>query len=232
MLAGVMHMLRITLLGVLLALAAFPALAAEQCPRPPGIPEPRLEFSVTQSQLVLHHDVDLLGLPRIQGHVETVPPGSALQGLTFSNDKLEIGISWRMQRFSNGNVCLWIDKVTATLGLPEQQVYVAANYPEGSCEYRAILAHENRHVAINRDTVQAHVPAIRQALLEGIRASNPLFLSTEPDKQLLARRLQSFTNMEFQVMRAELRQRNGAIDTPEAYRQQQKDSGCRNWKMK
>lgn len=216
----------------MLALTAFPALAAQECPRPPGMPEAKLEFSVTQSRLVLHHDVDLLGLQRIQGHAETVPSGWALQGLTFSNDKLEIAISGREQHFPNGSVCLWIDKVTATLGLPELQVYVASNYPEGSCEYRAILVHENRHVAINRETVQAHVPGIRQSLLDGIRASNPLFLSSQPDRQLMARRLQSFANVEFQVLRAELRQRNGAIDTPEAYRQQQRDSGCKNWKMK
>jgi len=225
-------MIRLTAMGCLLLtfLPAVPALAMPACPRPGGVSDPTLDFQTLDPRLVLHHDVDLLGLPRVEGHMETVPRGWTLQGLTIANDQLEIRATWREQHFSDGRVCLWLDKVTARLGMPEQRVYIAADYAEGSCEYQAIMAHERRHVEINRQTVQAHASAVRRAIVDGIRESNPLPLSSPPDTQLVVRRLQAYARPEAQQMISELRQRNGAIDTPDAYRREQAQSACHHWK--
>ncbi|HVI50436.1 MAG TPA: hypothetical protein VM661_04430 [Candidatus Sulfotelmatobacter sp.] len=207
------------------------ASAVPACPRPAGLADPVLDFQVIEPKMVLHHDVDLFGLPRIDGHMERAPPGWSLQGITITSDQLVVGASWREQRFSDGHVCLWLNKVTARLGMPEQRVYVAADYPEGSCEYNAILTHERRHVEINLTSLRAHAGAVRRALMDGIRESTPLPLSgPTTDKDLLARRLNTYARPEIQQLQMELKYRNGQIDTPDAYRNEQRQSGCRNWK--
>lgn len=208
-----------------------PAWSAPSCPRPAGLAPAELDFQVIEPRTSLHHDVDLFGLPRISGHMESAPPGWAIQGLTLASDSLSIGVNWKEQRFSDGHACLWPVKVTARLGMPEQKVYIAANYPEGSCEYNAILTHERRHVAINLGVLRSYAGAVRQALLEGIRQSSPLPLSAPTsDRDLLARRLNAFARPRLLQMQAELKFRNGEIDTPAAYREQQRQAGCRNWK--
>lgn len=207
------------------------ALAEMSCPRPPGLAEPVLDFQVVEPRVVLRHDVDLRGLPRIDGHVEQLPSNWTVQGLTMLNDRLDIQASWKEQRFSDGHVCLWPQAIKVMLGSAEEKVYVAADYPEGSCEYNAILGHEKRHVAINGESLRAHAGQIRQALMEGIRASTPLPLSQPTaDKSLLSRRLSSFAGPAVSQLRTDLMARNHEIDTPDAYRAEQARSGCRNWK--
>jgi len=216
---------------LLLMLAGAPAFAAPSCIRPPGVGEPSLDFQVREAQVMLHHEVDLFGLPRLQGHMESVPSGWAIQGLTLASDQVSLQAAWKLAPQPDGGVCLWIEKVTAVLGMPEQRVYIASDYQPGSCEYEAILAHERQHVEINRRTLHDHADGIRRALWDGIRQSSPLYLSVKPsDNQLIPRRLMSYLSGETQRLQSDLRQRNGAIDTLDAYRRQQQASGCKHWR--
>lgn len=218
------------LLGLLvMVLLPVEGRAEATCPRPNDLSAFEFDFHVYEPRLVFRHDVDLLGLPRVEGHMETPPNGWTLQGLTITSDQLEIHAGWKEYHLSDGHVCLWINKLQVTVGMPEQRVYVAANYPEGSCEYNAILSHERQHVAINREVVQTYAGSIRQSLVSGVRDINPIMTRGSADGPAVLRRLQSAARPDMQAMQAELHRRNGAIDTPDAYRRQQQLAGCSHW---
>jgi hypothetical protein len=162
--------------------------------------------------------------------MEVPPRGWVLQGITLTNDHLEIRTKSYRQSLRDGRVCIWLTAVEATLGMPEQHVYVAADYPEYSCEYKSVLAHENKHVEINRRVVRAFADPMRKALPDGVTKVNPLIFSNAnvQDSQITGF-LYSLMRPTWEALYAELKRQNGAIDTPDAYRQEHAASGCKNW---
>jgi hypothetical protein len=205
--------------------------ATPPCPKPAQIQLPAaVSFRVFEPKVVFRHDVDLLGLPRVEGHMEVPPQGWVLQGITITNDHLDIRTRTLRQTLPDGRVCIWLSWVEATLGMPEQHVYVANDYPDYSCEYRSVLAHENKHVTINRRVVQSFAEPMRKALQDGVTKVNPLIFSNAgvQDNQITGF-LYTLMRPTWDAMRAELKKQNGAIDTPDAYREEHAASGCKNW---
>lgn len=224
-------MKRRLLFAILALLVSSAPVSAAECKRPADLPEPELQVTVLEPRVVLRHDVDLFGLPKVGQGVDAIPAGLTLQGLTRHTDMLDVRVAYREVTMPRTRqACLWIEKVTATVGLPEQMVYIAADYPEDSCEYKAIRAHEDLHVEINRQAAQDFAPLIREALQNGIADSLPLVTPIRHDDAILARRLRSYAESGFHAMQDEMRRRNAAIDTPEAYKSLSEDSGCTAWK--
>ncbi len=222
------------LLTLMLICLAAPAAWAGACPAMPGLPPPQLEFLLQAPRMRLHHDVDLFGLPRLANHMETPPRGWALQGLTVAQARLTLTARWRQMRLrGGGGVCVWLDQVKAVMGVPEQQVYVAANYPEGSCEYNAILRHERLHVGINARTTAAFAAPMRTLLWRTILDNRPLLLRVDSvDPAMVIGRLQAGVRPEMARLQSVLRARNGVIDTPAAYRRQELQAGCHRWRIR
>lgn len=216
---------------MLMVVSATSHAADPPCPKPPQIQLPaQVSFRVFEPRVVFRHDVDLLGLPRVEGHMEVPPRGWVLQGVTITNDHLDIRAKTARQTLRDGRVCIWLVWVEATLGMPEQHVYVANDYPDYSCEYRSVLAHENKHVAINRTVVQSFAEPMRKALQDGVTKINPLIFSNGniQDSQITGF-LYTLMRPTRESMLAELKRQNGAIDTPDAYRQEHAASGCKDW---
>ncbi|MDR3438249.1 hypothetical protein [Telmatospirillum sp.] len=222
------------LCGAVLSLAFLSdgATAAENpCPKPPQVQLPaQVAFRIFEPRVVFRHDVDLVGLPRVEGHMEIPPRGWVLQGLTITNEHLEIRTKTARQVLPDGRACIWLFWVEATVGMPEQHVYVANDYPDFSCEYRSVLAHENKHVSINREVIRSFAEPVRKALQDGVTKINPLIFSNAnvQDSQITGF-LYSLMRPVQETMHAELKRQNGAIDTPEAYIQEHAASGCKNW---
>jgi hypothetical protein len=104
--------------------------------------------------------------------------------------------------------------VEATLGMPEQHVYVANDYPDYSCEYQSVLAHENKHVQINRTVVQSFAEPMRIALQDGVTKINPLiFSNTNVQDSQITGFLYGLMRPTWDRLRGELKRQNGAIDT-------------------
>jgi hypothetical protein len=74
-----------------------------------------------------------------------------------------------------GGYCVYLSEVNAEYGYRSHDVFVASEYRPGTCEYNAILDHENQHVAINRATVREAGPALRQELEQSLQTMPPKF---------------------------------------------------------
>ncbi len=208
-----------------LALAALPAGARAQCPRQPHAVA--IDIEVPTPRIVYHHDVDLFGLPKLEHHSERPPKGWTILGLTKISDQIHYRLQWGMLPLADGRVCVYLQHLNVLLGDAEMHVYVAAEYPEDSCEYKVILAHENTHVRFNLETLRDWMPSVRASLSESALRKFPVIYPAPPKAEDLVAYLSENMHLVAERMDEDMAQRNATIDTPEAYHKT--SLLCTNW---
>ena len=65
-------------------------------------------------------------------------------------------------------VCYWFDKITVTLHIMPT-IYIASEFPPGSCKHNAIKEHEMKHIAVDREIVNKYAHTIGQAMQQSVR---------------------------------------------------------------
>jgi hypothetical protein len=198
-----------------------------QCPQMPELGNPSVRLEVMDPQLIFRHDVDLFGLSKIRKTFEKAPRGSYMLGVTMRNDQLNLQMKSKVLQLAKDRYCLWPTEITGQLGNRTMDVYVAANYITGTCEYKAVLDHENIHVSINRSVIKAYGPRIEAQLRLAAKSSLFPMVVTATSSQQALKALSAAVQAQVSQMEEELRQRNGAIDTPESYRRTA--ALCHNW---
>ena len=152
-------------LAVLLLLAACGPDASRQpigCPQDPAFD--RSGFVKVHGEFppaVLRHDLDLSGLAR---ETVTTRASGRSQGLT----KVESQLSFRSlvrSRTGDGQTCVWMEEVGVDLTPTTVEIFIPSEYPDGSCEYDAILVHERDHERVYRERMAVAVEEIRTALI-------------------------------------------------------------------
>ncbi|TAK98794.1 MAG: hypothetical protein EPO08_18160 [Rhodospirillaceae bacterium] len=128
----------------------------------------------------------------------------------------------------DGGFCLYFSEIDADFGYGDMDVYVASEYPPGSCEYRTVLDHENQHVAINTQVLREMAPQVRAELERLLTEEQPVFVldsksATREKLTDLSQRMKPILAA-FQEV---LAQRNGSIDTAQNYKTT--SAVCRNW---
>lgn len=130
------------------------------CPHQPGAD--RSDFiRVTGGfpPTVLRRDLDLAGLAVESGGVSGARP----QGLTSVGHQLRFR-SLVNAETARGRTCVWFDQVTVDLTPSSVQIFIPTEYPDGSCEYDAILVHEREHERVHRESLTAAAAEIHAAL--------------------------------------------------------------------
>ena len=89
-------------------------------------------------------------------------PGRQILGLTRGNAAISFSTSFPAYQERSGRWECTSPQITMTYGISPVTVYVAKEFPEGSCAYKEILEHEIRHVK----TYQKHAAEIEKQLLE------------------------------------------------------------------
>jgi hypothetical protein len=88
-----------------------------------------------------------------------VDVGGLMSGKVTYKSSIEVsGIRYPSSRVS----CLWINRVIVDIVI-DPTVFIASENPKGTCKYVAILEHESKHVATDRQVVQDHLNDIRMA---------------------------------------------------------------------
>ena len=148
-------------------------------------------------------------------------------GVTMRSDQLNLQMKSKVLPLSKDRYCLWPTEVTGQLGDRSMDVYVAANYITGTCEYKVVLDHENTQVSINRSVIKAWGPRIEAQLRLAAKSTMFPMMVSAPNGQQAVQALQASVQGLVGQMERELKERNGAIDTPEAYRRTA--ALCHNW---
>lgn len=103
-----------------------------------------------------------------------VPPNPDRVGLTEHKFTGTVEPTIQTQASRSGETCYWVERVEQTMG-PIQMWVPGLNWLPGSCEYRAIDAHERRHVGDARSMLNGYsrdwIKAVQNAGLP--RAGKP-----------------------------------------------------------
>jgi len=143
----------------LLALAG-PCLA-DQCDElpKPSVTVKRLEEKVSYNTSYSYKTLNNLGAALAQ-------PGRQVLGLTRGNATASFASKTQSFVDRTGRWECASPQITLTFGFTPVTVYVAREFPPGSCAYKEILDHEMRHLK----TYQEHMVSIEKSLAETLTA--------------------------------------------------------------
>lgn len=136
-------------------------------------------------------------------------------------------------RTRNGKSCVHLDGIEV-LFWAKPVIVIASNFKEGSCEYREVFAHEQRHVRTTRKFLRQFAPKLRKEVREIIKTTrtHAVVSQSKVDKaqesiqRPIETRLAAFQNKIFPILRS----RQAEIDTPEEYARVA--AQCDNWGKK
>ena len=130
-----------------------------------------------------------------------------------------------------GRACTGIKAVKVTFyGIP--QVHIASNFKRGTCEYRAVLEHEQKHIRTMLRFMREYAPKFKKQA-KRIRNSTryqigpiPEYKIEDAQQELYNLYDQQLTNYMVSIYPV-LRSRQQAVDTPEEYARVH--AKCKNW---
>ena len=130
----------------------------------------------------------------------------------------------------SGGYCVYLETIGAEFGWKRMEVHIAREFPRGTCEYNAVLDHENQHVSIIRRALNDHAPRLRAELERELSRQQPLF-TRNPQTAADAAVADLYGRMEgvvdrFQQMQAP---RHAAIDSTKNYGAI--NDLCPNWEV-
>ncbi|MDE2441131.1 MAG: hypothetical protein KGP14_08905 [Betaproteobacteria bacterium] len=153
------HALRLAALPLLAF--AWPAMAADLCadlPKP-SVTVKRLEAPITLNTVYSYQSLTNLGSARAR-------PGQQVLGLTRGNAMARFTSNTPAVIDASGRWECASPQIVLTYGFNPLTVYVAREFPPGSCAHKEIHNHEMRHV----ETYQKHLIDIEKSLTETLNA--------------------------------------------------------------
>lgn len=224
-------MLRLLTMPVLLAFSLFFTAAAARAATDPcqrleqesNFPE--INFSISHENVQQSEYESISGL---QNRVQNPAAGGGGGG-TLKADHLPLGAmeahiqtSFNMGtaqlRLSDGKGCVAITKAQITLTFSNPTIYLARELPRGSCIYRQVLEHENRHVAVDRQLSSEYEYSLRNRIEAelrtiGILRGNSVEQASSQLQILVQARLQPI----FAEFIAERERRQALVDSEAEY---------------
>lgn len=132
-----------------------------------------------------------------------------------------------------GKSCVELEKLNV-LFWAKPMVLIANNFQKGSCEYRQVLGHEQKHIRALRKFVRKHAPELQREVKNIIKTTRTKTVVKDAQVEMaqkdlqepIIKRLAIFQNEILPVLRATQKE----IDNPEEY--QRVADSCKNWGKK
>jgi len=149
-------------------------------------------------------------------------------GLTKTEFKYSIKTTANFKKTTGGRFCAYPVSYDMDIGYADFFIYIDRKYPTGSCEYRAILEHENAHVTIYKSYLKRYLPYIKKQVRAAAMEVRPVIVSTP---NLGTKYIQEQVQRRIRPLILKLNRdadySNARIDTPKSYRKVQ--LLCDNW---
>jgi len=155
--------------------------------------------------------------------------GAHHAGLTQSRTAFSVKPTLRFFSMPDGRLCAQLAKLEATWRVTDMMVDIVAQYRPGTCPYREVWEHENRHVAVIRRYFPETERALRIRMAELVAQLKPRIVSGSPDQAAKETSNYFLRGAEPLLARfqADTARDNAAIDTPESYRRV--TARCADW---
>jgi len=221
--------LKLFMFSVFLSLIAHNANAGarEQCLEMRTDPE--IVFAVQNADVELNRSKDSKQIQRFVKTVNAFRPakGHNLLGLAYVAMQHKISVEVLTSKVGN-RYCARLKKVHLLFGREKSTIFISRKYRAGTCEFKAILAHEKEHMDINARVQLKYEEKIKKTLRNSAKAIQPFMTTSQQaaPKSLAARFARDIKPIlkNFHEERAAV---NARIDTPRSY--QKTRSLCANW---
>jgi hypothetical protein len=209
-------------------LTPFQAQANKRCPAPNT--SVKVNVKNTPAKVIYktsHSRSDLERLQLRQGRHTTSGKWKIL-GLTKTEFKYSIKTTANFKKTTGGRFCAYPVSYDLNIGYADFLIYVDRKYPTGSCEYRAILKHENAHVTIYKSYLKRYLPYIKKQVRTAALGVRPVVVSTPNlGTKYIQEQVQRRIRPLILKLNREADHSNARIDTPKSYRKVQ--LLCDNW---
>jgi hypothetical protein len=204
------------------------AASASVCAPPKKAAKASLEL--LPGDLRCRHDLDTEGIRNVvnglRGYV--AGPWHVPLGLTVAEPGLRYQTRFYYWKAQSGGHCVALVEAKFSVGYDDMTVYISRDYPEGSCEYDVILAHEEEHVRLNREVLKAYERKFKQAIARVLAGKKTIFAHQKSAaRAAYVKELERQLNPVVAEMAAARNRKNGAIDTQDSYRRLM--AQCANW---
>jgi len=138
-------------------------------------------------------------------------------------------INYKVEDFRDG-ICFWVASVDVELAYRQLDVYVAREYEPGSCQYKAILDHENEHVQVARSIMSPYAQQIQASLTTLSIPTRDLPSVADSSEEARAEVHEVFRRLLMPIrerMYRVVRAKQAEVDTLENYRRTFRQ--CRQW---
>ncbi len=143
--------------------------------------------------------------------------GGLMKGGIEANMQMSFGT---MTDRGAGQMCYWHDTIDVSLHI-KPTIYIANEFPAGSCMHTAIMEHEQKHVTVDREIVNKYAKLIGEAFQSDItryRVFGPIPISQgDAMAQQLKHRMESIFKTYTAQMSAERKQRQQQVDNINEY---------------
>ncbi|MEH6403976.1 MAG: hypothetical protein V7750_11425 [Sneathiella sp.] len=145
--------------------------------------------------------------------------GSSRAGVTQRKSHFAYEMRLTSLRLSDGSSCMGIKKIKLSYGFDKMKVYVANKYKKQTCQYKAILKHENTHVKINEDILEEFSKQFRKNMkskIDGMNVQRGRHLKKM--KRQIGREISVKLKSQSELFQKMLDKEHSKIDTPENYK--------------
>jgi hypothetical protein len=139
--------------------------------------------------------------------------GGLMQGGIMMQEQMRYST---LTRSSVGQICYWYDNVVVTLHI-KPTIYIASEFPRGTCKHNAIREHELKHVAVDREIVNKYAALLGSAVQEIVNRK-PIY---GPYHVAQSKEVEAFLNQQLSVA---LKRYSQEMDDERKKRQQGIDS--------
>lgn len=178
---------------------------------------------------VYHHELTTAQIEAMGG-LKAPSRNSQEPGLTVFDVQMAYQVGSEVRMHGKEPMRAWIKKLQVDFSLKVMEVYVSSQYPVGSCQYKAVLAHEKTHVAINQKTYRKYMAILKRELgrLALPTPARPWRVASEGEVDARAGALiQPVLDRVQAGFVAENKRLNARIDTPASYAKISRK--CKGW---
>lgn len=135
-------------------------------------------------------------------------------GRTVAHLRNTIKFQMQHTRLPSGRVCTR-PFMAVELSYDPVTIFVANEYPPGSCEHRKILEHEHRHVSVHQLHLAALAPLVQADLRDFFATTNLLHDNTIQAREFVQKSAQDTIRSRIALMAEEARAHQNEVDSTE-----------------
>jgi len=189
-----------------------------------GVPKaPHISITPLSSEIEYDFNLTAEELGQFKsGTVNPYAPGTDVTtgGLRHDRPEVKTGVKWGMLKYDDRQVaCLWYQSIDITIGL-HPKIFIARDEPSQVCQ-DAIIEHELKHVAVDREIINLYSQQIGQAVkkaVDGIGAMGPYnYHELDKVQKELVGHIETAVDSQSFLLYQEMSRRQGEVDSLQEY---------------